>query len=115
MKKLNKVTTEVYKRLKSLAADLPKIQRANEKGEPLFVFRTDVRSSTYIPSKTKKGWGRREADTMTKKVPLLANHEVALIEAWKVSGENGVQYYLNLIKKVAAETAPKEEKEADPV
>jgi len=87
MKRLNKVTPEVYKRLIAIAAELPNVQRT-EFGKPVYGVHTQFQPSAK--------------QTKITRIPILINHQVELIERHKKLGQPGVDEWVNHCKNLYA-------------
>jgi hypothetical protein len=94
MRKLHKVTPEVYRWLVDESKKLPKLQRTLN-GKPIYPSKTRYVGSFYDINESAK-----IKNTIERiKEPLLVNHEVELINRYKSGGRKEAELYINSVNQ----------------
>ena len=91
-----KLTPEAHKQIITIATALPKLQKTDKSGTPLFRVVTKVVKGFDLPPGTLVGG--KEPDTKKNyvqkgKEPLLVNHEVNMVSEYKLYGQKGIDDY----------------------
>lgn len=114
MKKNNKITPEIHKEIIQTAKDLPMFYRTDKSGKVVYTTKTTVKKWEELSEEELKQAEQNKAIkpgksiSISKKLPVLINHEVMLIEAYKSKGREGIDVYVNHcnnLKRTADENA----------
>jgi hypothetical protein len=89
MKKVNyKVTPEAYKMIKTLAREMPQVPALDKHNKPVY----HVHGTSEILDNKKKR-------VTTRPVMRYQNHEVALVFAWELFGQKGIDAYVKTVQQ----------------
>lgn len=116
----HKINSEVNKKLKEMAAQLPPMVKLNKAtGEPLVLIRkksvaweelTDEQKQQhkkeYHPRQNGQTWDRPVRYFVTYKEPVLINHFVNIMQAYQSKGFDGVETYLKNIESILEASKP---------
>lgn len=108
MKKLNKVTTEVYKQLMAEATKLPELQRQYN-GKPMFSLSGELKRVFKETDKDSPNFGKQMKEVTRSRNPVLVNHKTELVEIYKTKGQEGVNNYIAFCNQIAENTKAQQE------
>lgn len=96
-----KLTPTADKACKILAVSLGQFHRKDKNGQLMYREETKFIGQFTVGNKKENRFEK-------KKVPLMVNHYINLVEIWQKDGQKGIDIYVNFFKELKAEGEKKE-------
>lgn len=104
-----KLTPEVHKEIKLIVSKLPKLQKTDKDGKPIFRM-----LNKYVGSKDvdlQRGTYKKQSQHYTE--PVLVNHEINLIGQYEEMGRKGIDNYVTYVEEILKRDKQKSEEAND--